>query len=126
MIWLPKYGKLAKPLISQARIALHTKRCICLQKVQIISPPACWAEHPVSYWLSRKPLLLTPAGNQTVPGIVRISAEYDNEAKVWVAQSDDLPLVTEAEIVEQLMPKLPGVIRDLVDDNIRAPASRSN
>ena len=62
----------------------------------------------------------------TVPGIVRISAEYDNEAKVWVALSDDLPLVTGAETVEQLMAKLPGIIRDLVDDNIRAPASRSN
>jgi hypothetical protein len=51
-----------------------------------------------------------------VPGIVRISAEYDDEAKVWVAQSDDLPLVTEAETVELLMAKPPGIIRDLVDD----------
>ena len=59
-------------------------------------------------------------------GVVRISAECDNEAKVWVALSDDLPLVTGAETVEQLMAKLPGIIRDLVDDNIRAPASRSN
>lgn len=59
----------------------------------------------------------SPQGNSTVPGIVRISAEYDEEAKVWVAQSDDLPLVTEADTVEQLMAKLPGIIRDLVEDN---------
>jgi hypothetical protein len=51
-----------------------------------------------------------------VPGIVRISAEYDDEAKVWVAQSDDLPLITEADTVEQLMAKLPGMIQDLVED----------
>jgi hypothetical protein len=51
-----------------------------------------------------------------VPEIVRISAEYDDVAKVWVAQSDDLPLVTEAETVEQLMAKLPGIIQDLVED----------
>ena len=51
-----------------------------------------------------------------MPGIVKISAEYDDEAKVWVAQSDDIPLVTEAETVEQLMAKLPGMIQDLIED----------
>ena len=57
-----------------------------------------------------------PERDTYVPEIVRISAEYDDEAKVWVAQSDDLPLVTEAETVEQLMAKLPGIIQDLVED----------
>jgi Domain of unknown function (DUF1902) len=47
---------------------------------------------------------------------VRISAEYDEEAKVWVAQSDDIPLVTEADTVEQLLAKIPGLIQDLVED----------
>ena len=51
-----------------------------------------------------------------MPEIVTISAEYDDVAKVWVAQSDDLPLVTEAETVELLMAKLPGMIQDLVED----------
>jgi hypothetical protein len=51
-----------------------------------------------------------------VAEIVRISAEYDEEAKVWVAQSDDIPLVTEADTVEQLLAKIPGLIQDLVED----------
>jgi hypothetical protein len=46
---------------------------------------------------------------------IRISAEYDPEASVWVAQSDDIPLVTEAETVDALRAKLPGMIFDLVD-----------
>jgi hypothetical protein len=55
-------------------------------------------------------------GITSVAEIVRISAEYDEEAKVWVAQSDDIPLVTEADTVEQLLGKIPGLIQDLVED----------
>jgi len=33
---------------------------------------------------------------------IRISAEYDPEASVWVAESDDIPLITEAETIEAL------------------------
>jgi len=55
-------------------------------------------------------------GITSVAEIVRISAEYDEEAKVWVAQSDDIPLVTEADTVEQLLAKIPGLIQDLVED----------
>ena len=46
---------------------------------------------------------------------IRISAEYDPEASVWVAQSEDIPLVTEAESVEALRAKLPGMIYDLLE-----------
>ena len=37
---------------------------------------------------------------------IRIRAEYDPEASVWVGQSDDIPLVTEAETVDALKPAL--------------------
>jgi hypothetical protein len=46
---------------------------------------------------------------------IRISAEYDPEASVWVAESDDLPLITEAETIEALRAKLPGMISDLIE-----------
>jgi hypothetical protein len=46
---------------------------------------------------------------------IRISAEYDPEASVWVAESDDLPLITEADTVEALRAKLPGMISDLIE-----------
>jgi hypothetical protein len=46
---------------------------------------------------------------------IRISAEYDPEASVWVAQSDDIPLVTEADSVDALRAKLPGMISDLIE-----------
>jgi hypothetical protein len=48
---------------------------------------------------------------------IRISAEYDPEAGVWVAQSSDIPLVTEAASVEALRAKLPGMILDLIEDH---------
>ena len=46
---------------------------------------------------------------------IRISAEYDPEAEVWVAQSDDIPLITEADTVDALRAKLPGMISDLIE-----------
>ncbi len=45
---------------------------------------------------------------------INIRADYDPEAGVWVAQSDDIGLVTEAESVEALRAKLPGMVLDLV------------
>jgi Domain of unknown function (DUF1902) len=48
---------------------------------------------------------------------IRISAEYDPEAGVWFAESDDIPLVTEAETIEALQAKLPGMIADLIEDH---------
>jgi hypothetical protein len=48
--------------------------------------------------------------------IVRIRAEYDPEAAVWVAESDDIPLVTEAKTIKALRAKLPGMIFDLIGE----------
>ena len=47
--------------------------------------------------------------------MIRVSAEYDAEAEVWVATSDDIGLVTEAPTIEALRAKLPGMIFDLLD-----------
>lgn len=50
------------------------------------------------------------------PLIVR--AVWDDEAKVWVAESDDVPgLVTEADTVEALIRKLDTVIPELLEEN---------
>jgi predicted RNase H-like HicB family nuclease len=49
---------------------------------------------------------------------IEVRAEWDAEAKVWVATSDDLPgLVTEAETVEALQRKLTIMIPDLLEAN---------
>ncbi|WP_370691701.1 DUF1902 domain-containing protein [Bradyrhizobium sp.] len=52
----------------------------------------------------------------SVPPIV-IRADFDVEASVWVAQSDEIPLVTEAESISDLFSKLPSVIQDVLDAN---------
>jgi uncharacterized protein DUF1902 len=46
-----------------------------------------------------------------------IRADFDPEAGVWVAQSDDIPLVTEAKTISDLFSKLPNVIQDVLDAN---------
>jgi predicted RNase H-like HicB family nuclease len=47
-----------------------------------------------------------------------IHADWDPEAAVWVATTQDLRgLVTEAESVEALRAKLPGMILDLLEEN---------
>jgi hypothetical protein len=48
--------------------------------------------------------------------IVRIYAEYDYQAAVWVAEGDDIPLITEVETIKALRAKLPGLIFDLVGE----------
>jgi hypothetical protein len=47
-----------------------------------------------------------------------VRAKWDPEVRVWVAKSDDLPLVTEAATIEALAAKLPGMIQDLMEDDI--------
>ena len=50
------------------------------------------------------------------PLVVR--AVWDDEAKVWVATSDDVPgLVTEAETTEQVIEKLKVMIPELLEEN---------
>jgi predicted RNase H-like HicB family nuclease len=47
-----------------------------------------------------------------------VHADWDPEAEVWVATTQDLRgLVTEAETVEALRAKLPGMILDLLEEN---------
>lgn len=47
-----------------------------------------------------------------------IKAEWDGEAGVWVASSDDVPgLVTGADTFEELIAKLKIVIPELLDEN---------
>ncbi len=49
---------------------------------------------------------------------IQIKASWDSEAKVWVAQSSDVPgLVTEAETMEQLIAKLQTMIPELLQAN---------
>ncbi len=48
--------------------------------------------------------------------LIVVKATWDPEANVFVAESDDVPgLVTEAESIEALQAKLPGIIQDLLD-----------
>ena len=45
-----------------------------------------------------------------------ITATWDDEARVWVATSDDIPgLVTEADTVEALTAKLKVIIPELLE-----------
>jgi hypothetical protein len=44
-----------------------------------------------------------------------IEANWDEEARVWVAVSEGIGLVTEADTIEALRAKLPGMIRDLLE-----------
>ena len=47
-----------------------------------------------------------------------VRAEWDDEARVWVATSDDVPgLATEAETVESLIEKLKVMIPELLEVN---------
>lgn len=46
-----------------------------------------------------------------------IRVDYDEEAMVWVAQSDEIPLVTEADTFEILYRKLPDLIQDVLSEN---------
>jgi len=49
---------------------------------------------------------------------ITVNAEWDCEAKVWVATSDDVPgLITEADTVEALTEKLSVLIPELLEAN---------
>lgn len=54
------------------------------------------------------------------PIVVR--ADWDEEARVWVATSSDLPaLVTESESLEALRAKVPAMVGELLElDGVRA------
>ena len=47
-----------------------------------------------------------------------VHADWDPEASVWVATTQDVRgLVTEAESIEALRAKLPGMVLDLLEEN---------
>jgi len=49
--------------------------------------------------------------------LIVVRATWDPEAGVFVAESDDVPgLATEAETIDGLGKKLPGMIEDLLDE----------
>ena len=49
------------------------------------------------------------------PHQIVIRATWDDEASVWVAESDDIGLVTEAPTMEALRQKVPQMIIDLLE-----------
>jgi predicted RNase H-like HicB family nuclease len=50
--------------------------------------------------------------------VLLVRADWDPDAKVWVADSDDVPgLATEAETVEVLVAKLEVMIPELLEGN---------
>lgn len=52
-----------------------------------------------------------------------VRAEWDAEAAVWVATSDDVPgLITEAETIEALDAKLKSMVPELLEANGCMPA----
>lgn len=52
-----------------------------------------------------------------------VKAEWDGEAEVWVASSDDVPgLATGADTFEELIAKLKVVIPELLEENGLLPA----
>jgi predicted RNase H-like HicB family nuclease len=49
---------------------------------------------------------------------ITILAEWDDEASVWVASSEDIKgLAIEAPTLERLVERLPGVLEDLIEGN---------
>lgn len=51
-----------------------------------------------------------------------VRADWDPEANVWVAQSDDVPgLATGADTLETLIEKLKMVVPELLEENGRLP-----
>lgn len=53
--------------------------------------------------------------------VLHVQADWDPEAEVWVATSDDVPgLATEAETIEVLAEKLRTLIPELLEANLVA------
>jgi predicted RNase H-like HicB family nuclease len=56
-----------------------------------------------------------------------VKAEWDGEAAVWVASSDDVPgLATGADTLEELIEKLKVVIPELLEENGLLAAGADN
>lgn len=60
---------------------------------------------------------IAAGGTPKMGHLIVVRATWDSEASVWTAESSDLPgLVTEAASLDELDAKLPGLIRDLLED----------
>ncbi len=54
--------------------------------------------------------------------VYHVDVEWDGEAKVWVASSDDVPgLATGADTMEELIDRLKSAISDLLEANGMLP-----
>jgi predicted RNase H-like HicB family nuclease len=61
-------------------------------------------------------LALCWGGAKEAMSLILVKATWDPEANVWVAESEDVPgLITEADTLEALQRKLPGIIQDLLE-----------
>ena len=50
--------------------------------------------------------------------VIQVTAIWDEEARVWVAESEDVPgLITEAGTLEQLVLKLESMVPELLELN---------
>ncbi len=50
---------------------------------------------------------------------ILVKAEWDADASVWVASSDDVPgLAAESDSLEKLRPKVLAMIGDLMDEGV--------
>ena len=58
---------------------------------------------------------LSPGISDMKPNLIVVRAAWDEAAGVWVAQSDDIGLVTEAATLEALREKVPAMIVDLLE-----------
>lgn len=55
---------------------------------------------------------------------IEVTAFYDDEAEVWVAESDDVPgLITEAATMEHLIERLKILIPELMELNCNQTGS---
>jgi predicted RNase H-like HicB family nuclease len=63
--------------------------------------------------------VVTGIKRMDAPTVTRtVRAEWDAEARVWVAESDDVPgLVTEAETIERLIERLQVLVPELLELN---------
>ena len=60
------------------------------------------------------------------PLVYHVHADWDPEADVWVATSEDVPgLATEASTIEDLTEKLRGLIPELLEANRMLPGDPS-
>ncbi len=54
--------------------------------------------------------------------IHKVIAKWDDEAKVWVAFSDDVPgLATEADTLDELVAKIKVMVPELLAENVPEP-----